>query len=71
MSGRDKNAWKKNTWARPVVVHTFDLSTWEAEMDVCEFEASLGFTVRPCLNKSKLKNWKKNPNVKLCPQWLM
>lgn len=36
------------------VVDTVDPSTWEAEMDLCEFGVSLGCIVRPCLDKIKL-----------------
>lgn len=51
-----------------VVVHTVDPSTWEAEMDLCEFGVSLGCIVRPCLDKIKLKlKLKKKNHRKILP----
>jgi hypothetical protein len=41
-----------------VAVHTWNLSTWEAEQEDHEFKVSLGYTVRPCLKKKKKR--KKN-----------
>jgi hypothetical protein len=42
-----------------VAVHTWNLSTWEAEQEDHEFKVSLGYTVRPCLKKKKKKKERK------------
>jgi hypothetical protein len=36
-----------------MVVHTCNPNTWEAEVEVHKFKASLGYMVRPCLKKKK------------------
>jgi hypothetical protein len=39
-----------------MVVHAYNPSTHEAEEECHEFEASLGYIVRPCLKGKKKKN---------------
>jgi hypothetical protein len=36
-----------------MVQHTCNSSTWELRQENCEFEASLGYVVRPFLKKEK------------------
>jgi hypothetical protein len=46
-----------------MVVHTCNPSIWQAEGEDLKFEASLGYTVRPCLNTKAqiMKKTKKTP----------
>jgi hypothetical protein len=40
-----------------MVVHTYNPSTWETEERGCEFEASMGYIMRPCLRKKRSQVW--------------
>jgi hypothetical protein len=41
------------------MAHLYNPNTWEAETGVLRFKTSLGYRVRPCLQKKKKKERKK------------
>jgi hypothetical protein len=74
---------KKAPFAPGVMVHTFNPSTWEAEIgDFCEFktsqsglhiefQASQSYIVITCLQENKTKQTKKPRNLKTKINWLL
>jgi hypothetical protein len=46
------------------MVHAYNPSTWEAEQDDHNFEASLRYIARPYLNNNKKENYEKMKEIK-------